>query len=366
MHSRAKLAKTRLAAAAVVAAAAMAVSPLVLGQTCPSTATTGCDIPGITVPNGFENCPATGTNVHSGFPVTTTLCNNQPIDPATWTYGPRNDLTAAQQAAPFWNQVMARMKLGLPVYGKRWTTAAEYCSVATYNATNNHFTWADERHGALTNSTLYPTWQNYCPGLTYDTTAARGALGSSLEEREAQRDADGGADVLFRPVNSVRDAQEAIFWSFWPPFGHRSMGGTSVYDAKIASIGAAPYRASFNTNLVMVAQIATVAGAQAVSGIAAIDGIDALYLDEEDLAFQSAGVADYNQLAKGVRAAAKANGKYLCTVDRTATPNVMTCLPPAQLTAADLVKREWPLRRLDGNGMPFGSTRIAGLASGAY
>lgn len=364
MRSKAKLAKTRLAAAAVVTAAAIAASPSVLGQSCPAT---GCAIPGITVPNGFTLCPSTGTDVHNtSFILGTTLCNNQPIDPATWVFGRQNDLTAAQQAAPFWNPMMTKMAAGLPVIGRRATTAAEYCSVATYNDTNNHFTWTDERHWGLDNSQLWPMWLNNCPGLVSANTAARGTLGSSLDEREAQHNSDGGAIVFFRPVNSVRDAQEAVFWSFYPPFGHRSAGNTqdgSVYPSLPASAGG--YRNSFNRNAVMVAHIGTVAGAQAADGIAALDGIDALYLDDGNLAFQSAGVADYNQLANGVRAAARAHGKYLCTVDRTATPNVMTCLPSTLLSAADIAKREWPLRRLNSDGMPLGSTRIAGLASGA-
>ena len=368
MHSRTKLAKTRLAAAAVVTVAALAASPWILGQSCPAT---GCAIPGITVPNGLTICSGTGTNVHDStqFHKGNQLCNPQAIDTANWVYGPEHDLTPAQQVAPFWNVVATKMAAGLPVIGRRWSApdGSDYCSVAPYvdsGPNANHFTWADQRHAALDNSSLWTYWRSntICPGLTFDTTAAKGALGSSLDEREAQHDADGGGIVFFRPVNSVKDAQEAVFWSFWPPFGHRSQGGApSNYDTKISQIGAGAYRDSYNMNAVMIAQIATVAGAQAADGIAALDGIDGLYLDEQDLAFQAAGVANYAQLASGVQAAAQAHGKYLCRVNRTANPNVMTCLPSTLLSVADMAKREWPLRRLDGNGMPMGSTRIAGL-----
>ena len=118
--------------------------------------------------------------------------------------------------------------------------------------------------------------------------------------------------MLIRPVNSVRDAQEAIFWNYWPPFGHRSAGGSQVYDGKIKETQNAPYRDSYNQNLVMIAQITTVAGARAVADIARLDGIQALFLDEDNLKLQSTGVADYNQLASAVRAAAKSHNKYLC------------------------------------------------------
>ena len=102
--------------------------------------------------------------------------------------------------------------------------------MATYDERQrNHFTWADQRHSGLDNSQLWPMWLNTaCPGLITRTTAARGALGSSIDEREAQHDADGGAIVFVRPVNSVRDAQEIVFWTFYPPFGHRSQGSNQM------------------------------------------------------------------------------------------------------------------------------------------
>lgn len=362
MHSRAKLTNTRLAAAAVLAAATMAASQSAPGQSCPST---GCNLPGITVPNGLTTCPNTGTNVHNSFPLGTALCNNQPIDPANWVFGPQNDLTPAQAAAPFWNPVQTRMQAGLPVIGRRVSAANGYCSVATYNDADNHFTWVDQRHSGLDNSQIWPMWLNNCPGLDNAHTAARGALASSLDEREAQHETDGGAIVFFRPVNSVRDAQEAVFWTFYPPFGHRSAGSTQTgFYGSLPGTGG--YRNSFNRNSVMIAQITTVAGAQAAGAIAALDGVDGLYLDEQNLAFQSQGVADYNALANGVRAAARANSKYLCTVERTANPHVMTCLFQTTLSAADIAKREWPLRRLDSDGMPVGWSRMASVDRGAF
>jgi len=380
MRSRARLTNTRLTAAAGIAAVAMAVSLSVLGQSCPST---GCDLPGITVPNGFTICPNTGTDVHASFPTGTTLCNNQPINPANWVYGPNTDLTAAQETANYWNPVQARMIAGLPVIGRRVSTATGYCSVAQYVAdgTNaNHFTWVDLQHSGLDNSQYWPLWNaNACAGLTWTTTAARGSLDSSIDEREAQHDGDGGAYVMIRPVESIRDAQEIIFWSFYPPFGHRSQGNTNTAAMPGGTLSPAPgsglgqntingaggYRNSFNRNAVMIAQIGTVAGAQAAAGVAALDGIDAIYLDQENLQFQAAGVgADYNQLANGVMAAANANSKHLCTVDTTVTPNVMTCTLNMNLSAADIAKRV-PLRRLDANGYPLGWTRLAGNANGA-
>ncbi len=387
-HSRAKLINTRLAAAAVVAAAAIAVSPSVLGQfgpacsatdpaCCPSTQTNGCNVTGISVPNGLQLCQD-GTNIHDPvkYPPgghTTVLCNTQAIDPATWTYGMENDLTPSQEAAPFWNPMMIAMSQGRVVVGHRWSqgtgsgaTGSDYCNVYQYNATTNVFTWADQQHAALDNSTLWANWrtQNVCPGQTASNTAAQGTLGSLGDERESQHDGDGGAMVFIKRVDSVRDAQEAVFWIFWPPFGHRSQGGApSTYNSAISAVGAGPYRASYNMNAVLIAQISTVAGAQMADGIGALDGIDGLYLDQQDLQFQ-AGAANYPALASGVQAAAKKYGKYLCTVDTTVSPQAMTCVPPTMsLTSADVAKREWPLRRIGADGMPFRADRIASITS---
>jgi len=296
---------------------------------CPAT---GCKIPGITVPNGLVICKdAGGANVHDVGKIDPKkeLCNTGPINPETWVYGPRHDLTPAQDAAPLYSQVAQRIAQGLPFAGTRWGAAdgSDYCNVAKYVPGKNDFTWADEAHAPLDASVIYPKWQKNCPGLTYETTAARGSLGSWVDEREAQHDSDGGAILMIRPVDSVRDAQQAVFWNYWPPFGHRSQGGSNVYDDVIKATGNAPYRDSYNKNLVMIAQITTVDGAKAANGIAALEGIQALFLDEDNLRLQATGVANYDQLAQGVKDAAKANHKYLCTVDPKARPVVMTCNP---------------------------------------
>jgi 2-keto-3-deoxy-L-rhamnonate aldolase RhmA len=313
--------------AAVAQAGGPVGAPGLRGDLCPIT---GCKLPGLVVPNNLSNCQ-NGANVHEPlkFDPKAILCNTGPIDPATWVYGPQNDLTAEEKAAPFYNQVKARMAQGLPVTGTRWSApdGADYCTVAKYDDAKNHFTWADQFHAALDNSVLYAKWQSYCPGMDYVTTAARGSAGGWPDEREAQRDTDGGAIVFIRPMKSVREAQENIFWYYWPPFGHRSSGGSNVYNDIIMATKNGSYRKSFNNNLVMIAQINTVAGARVAGDIAAMEGIHALYLDEDALRLHSTGVADYDLLATGIRAAAKNNKKYLCTVDRRATPATMTCNP---------------------------------------
>jgi hypothetical protein len=320
----------RLAAAAVLAVASMAGGPAALAQSgiCPLTgnppvpAAAPCNLQPILPAIGV---PDTGT-----------------INPETWAYGPNTDLTDAQKAAAFWNPVKTRIELGLPFSGKRVSTPGPtspggYCSAAPYDMNSNHFTWVDMIHSGLVYSQAWPMWVNTaCPGLNLETKGAKGIL-LPLDERESQHAADGGAIVYIFPVSTVADAEEAAFWTYYPPVGHHSAGGNQLGAAypggslapdggmgQTTITGAGGVRNSFNRNVVLIAQIGTVEGAKEAAGIAAFDLIHAIYLDEADL-LSRAGAKDYPGLASAVRNAAKANNKHLCTVDRSATPHTMNC-----------------------------------------
>jgi len=287
------------------------------------------------------NCPSTGLPPIGGAE----LCNTGAVNPDTWVYGPRVNLTPAQQTAPFWNPVKTRIAAGLPIVGRRVSAAAAsapggYCSVAQYNQTDNHFTWVDLRHTGLKVTQLWALWlNNACPGLNYSTTAVRGVQALSIDERENQHASDGGAMVFIVPVNSGADALEAVFWTVNPPNGHHSQGsgqmgtvnsgtGPEAYPgaATISVAAAGGWRNSFNRNAVVIAQIGSVEGARQAAAIASVDRIDAIFLDEADLASRSGRSADFEELANAVKVAARDHDKHLCTVDRSVTPNVMTCL----------------------------------------
>ena len=218
MHSRTKLAKTRLAAAAVVTVAALAASPWILGQSCPAT---GCAIPGITVPNGLTICSGTGTNVHDStqFHKGNQLCNPQAIDPANWVYGPEHDLTPAQQVAPFWNVVATKMAAGLPVIGRRWSApdGSDYCSVAPYvdsGPNANHFTWADQRHAARAGCYVVPLLgclgQGVEDGVEQLTRATAVQRTHRKRLAEAERPQPGGVGFRALVVDFVRGQQHPL------------------------------------------------------------------------------------------------------------------------------------------------------------
>jgi len=321
--------KTLVASAAF--AAAMVASQSTLGQSgiCPLTGNPP-------IPNTAP-CNLQLITPGIGVPDTKT------INPETWAYGPNSDLTAEQQAANYWNPVKARIEAGLPFIGRRVSapgvgTGSPHCNAAEYNIDNNHFTWIDMVHSGLVYSQVWPMWVNTaCPLLTFTTRTAR-AIQLTLDEREAQHAADGGAIIYIFPTDSVEEAHEAAFWTYYPPVGHHSQGGSQlgqVYAGntlspdgtgmghQISVNAAGGQRPSFNRNAILIAQIRSIEGALQAFKIAEIDGIQAIYLDEDDLESR-AGHFD-GILAHFVRAAARHNGKHLCTVDRTTTPHTMTC-----------------------------------------
>ena len=133
--------------------AAIAASPSLLAQSgiCqltgnpPVPATAPCNVP---PPSPGLNIPDPGL-----------------INPDTWGFGPANDLTPEQQNAPYWNPVKARIVAGLPVIGKRVSTAgigagSAFCNVAEYDMASNHFTWIDMLHSGLGYSQVWPMMVN--------------------------------------------------------------------------------------------------------------------------------------------------------------------------------------------------------------
>ena len=105
--------------------------------------------------------------------------------------------------------------------------------------------------------------------------------------------------------------------------------GPGQYDTVYpASVTGGNYVGTYNDNVVVIAGISTVAGISQAKAIAAVPGIHALYLDRTNLESDSGypqGSSDYNKLAQFVQLSALASHKYLCTADRTTTPNTLTC-----------------------------------------
>jgi hypothetical protein len=149
-----------------------------------------------------------------------------------------------------------------------------------------------------------------------------------LQTKEMQRATDGGAMVIIIEVENVAQAQQVVQRAYYPPMGARDLGPGQYNTVYPASVTGGNYVGTYNNNLVVIASIGTVAGVSQAKGIAALPGIHALYLDIMNLESDSGyaqGTPDFNKLASFVSLSALASHKRLCTADRTTTPNTMTC-----------------------------------------
>ena len=242
------------------------------------------------------------------------------------------------------NTVKQNILSGAPLVAKRIDTSdpATYCAIASTPGTN--FTWTDMVSSGLDYSYAWAMWAASCPTAVATMRGAEilyaerpsfldGALPRppaprELVKKEVQRAADGGAMVLMIQVDSAAQAQQVVQRAYYPPIGTRDLGPGQYDTVYPASVTGGNYVGTYNANLVVIAIISTVAGASQAKMIAATSGIHAIFLDAMNLESDSGyaqGSPDFNNLASFVRLSALASHKYLCTTDRTTTPNTLTC-----------------------------------------
>jgi 2-keto-3-deoxy-L-rhamnonate aldolase RhmA len=150
-----------------------------------------------------------------------------------------------------------------------------------------------------------------------------------LQIKEMQRATDGGAMVIVIQVENPAQAQQAVQRAYYPPMGARDLGPGQYDIVYPASLTGGNYVGTYNSNLVLIANIGTVAGVSQAKMIAATAGISALYVDTMNLESDSGygrGTPDFNKLLQFVQVSALASKKYMCTANRTATPNTLTCM----------------------------------------
>jgi len=242
------------------------------------------------------------------------------------------------------NTVKQNILSGAPLVAKRIDTSdpATYCTIASTPGTN--FTWTDMVSSGLDYSYAWAMWAASCPTAVATMVGAQvlyaerpsfldGALPRppaprELVKKEVQRAADGGAMVLMIQTDSLAQAQQAVLRAYYPPMGARDLGPGQFNTVYPASVTGGNYVGTYNANLTVIAIIGTVAGVSQAKTIAALPGIHALFLDTMNLESDSGyanGSPDFNNLASFVRVSALASHKYICTADRTTTPNTLTC-----------------------------------------
>jgi hypothetical protein len=273
---------------------------------------------------------------------------------ATIAIGP--SVVGKQPSPQIWNPVKQKMLAGQDVVARRIDSSdpATYCSIASMPGTD--FTWTDMVHSGLEFSSYgsgsgdvgaWATWAAPCPTAVARMVGAQifytkrvnfttkayfrppdpGA--NELVLKEIQHATDGGAIVIMINVDNVAQAQQVVQRAYYPPIGARDLGPSQYDTVYPASVTGGNYVGSYNDNVVVIAIIGTVAGVSEANAIAAVPGIHALFLNTMNLESDSGylqGSQDFFKLDQAVRVATQANQKYLCTADRTATPQTVTCV----------------------------------------
>jgi len=128
----------------------------------------------------------------------------------------------------------------------------------------------------------------------------------------------GISTVMFPMVDSVADAEAVVAACYYPPRGRRGLA-TGGIRASGYGHDTKGYFAGIPNRQMIMAQIETKGGLEAVEKIAAVDGVDVLFVGPNDLsaALGHLGEGDHPTVRAAIDrivAAAKAKGKWLGTV----------------------------------------------------
>lgn len=222
-----------------------------------------------------------------------------------WEYGPRD---VVEGEVPIWNSAKQKLLNGEDLVGVtiNATDPRTYCAAA--NA-GYDFTWVEMQHQATSWESVARMYAA-CP----QAEAAHGARLPYVDEHHVQQALDSGATVLVFPtIDTVEEAEEAVYWSKFPPLGAHSQGGGQRWGMYADVEGG--YRATANANTVVILMIETLEGVENIEGIAAVEGIDALFIASGDLGNFSGyaqGEPQYEELVDRIAAAAEANDVPLC------------------------------------------------------
>ena len=253
------------------------------------------------------------------------------IDPKTWVYGPRNDDTTG---GLIWNPAKLELIAGGDVVGRTMqsntleTMNTMYCSLASEPGAD--FTWTEMQHSGIDWGDAWRMWAYASSAACPNRRAIPGVRIAYTDEREIQHALDGGAMVLVVPtVDTVEEAREVVQWTYFPPFGKRSQGGSQTANVLRPWIPTGVnYRQTFNNNIVLIVMIETIEGVKNARDIAKVPGIHGVFAASGDLGNFSGwaeGDPQYERLITAVGEAALKAGKKLCGPFRWADRPGFTC-----------------------------------------
>lgn len=240
------------------------------------------------------------------------------VDPDHWVYGPRNDDTTG---GLIWNPAKRQLMKGKPVIGPTVSTTnlatmnETYCSIAS--AKDADFTWTEMQHSGVDWGDAWRMWAYGSSDACAGRKAVPGARVAYTDEREIQHALDGGAMVLVVPtVDTVEEAEEAVRWTYFPPMGRRSQGGSQTATVLAPWLPAGvSYRQTFNNNIVLIVMIETLEGVKNATDIAKVPGVHAVYAASGDIGNFSGyleGDRPYERLISAIGKATLQAGKRLC------------------------------------------------------
>jgi 2-keto-3-deoxy-L-rhamnonate aldolase RhmA len=201
---------------------------------------------------------------------------------------------SAQQAAPLYNTVKAKLREGKQVVGATILTPEPdvYCAVANSGV---DFTWIEMQHSPL-------TYQDVARMIMTcrDAPAIPFIRVPDATEGDIQKAADIGAlGIVIPMVDDVKKAQNTVLFAKYPPMGRRSQG-----NGQYVTLYGPRYRETYNDNVMIVALIENPRGVEIVDQIAAVPGIDVVFVASTDLSSFSQmkqGDAAYEAMVTKVR-----------------------------------------------------------------
>ena len=220
------------------------------------------------------------------------LVNKGGINPHSWKYGPRNDDTTG---GVIWNPVKLELLAGGDVIGRTMSSNDQstltamnerYCTLASEPTAD--FTWTEMQHSGIDWGDAWRMWAYASSANCPSRRAIPGVRIAYTDEREIQHALDGGAMVLVVPtVDTVEEAEEVVQWTYFPPFGKRSQGGSQTNAVlspwlNAAGLTNAHYRQTFNNNIVLIVMIETIEGVKNAARIARVPGIHGVFAASGD------------------------------------------------------------------------------------
>lgn len=175
------------------------------------------------------------------------------------------------------NRAKERLKAGQPVYGV-WHNSADSLTAELLAIAGYDIVLFDHEHGAasLTDGV------HGCQAVA-GTPATAIVRVPSNDRVYLKRIIDAGAEGVMVPtIGSAEEARAAVAACRYPPGGVR---GAAYGIARASSFGLAPedYLSTVEERLLVILQIETVEGVDAIPDIAAVEGVDVLFVGPWDL-----------------------------------------------------------------------------------